>query len=155
MYAAAVSMVGGAEGAQDVLQEANAALLEKAGEYDPNRPFVPWAIGFLRTQAMAWRKKQSRDRLVLDDELFAAVADRLITDPPAAHRRLEALEHCLKKLPHAARELVSARYMRGESVQDIASRAGRSENVVSVSLFRIRQTLLDCIRATLAAEDGP
>src|SRR5580698_3875418 len=107
MYAAVVSMLGGAEGAQDVLQETNAALLEKALEYDPTRPFVPWAVGFARTQVLAWRKRQTRDRLVLDDELFEAVADRLATDPPAPNQRLEALERCLGKLPYLSRELVA------------------------------------------------
>jgi DNA-directed RNA polymerase specialized sigma24 family protein len=66
MYAAVVSMMGRAEGAQDVLQETNAALLEKAKEYDPGKPFIAWAIGFARMQVLAWRKKQTRDRLVLD-----------------------------------------------------------------------------------------
>ncbi len=155
MYAAVVSMLGGAEGAQDVLQETNAALLEKAMEYDPSRPFIPWAIGFARTQVLAWRKTQTRDRLVLDDELFEAVADRLVMDPPPPNQRLEALERCLGKLPHLSRELVAARYVRGESVQTIADRSGRSVNVVSVSLFRIRQALLDCVRATLATEGEP
>jgi RNA polymerase sigma-70 factor (ECF subfamily) len=155
LYAAVVAMMGGAEGAHDVVQETNAALLEKAAEYDPARPFVPWAVGFARTQVMAWRKRLTRDRLVFDDELFAVLADRLVTDPlPAPSRRLEALERCLGKLPSVSRELVDARYARGESVQDIAARLGRSENVVSVSLFRVRQTLLTCIRETLADEEG-
>jgi RNA polymerase sigma-70 factor (ECF subfamily) len=155
MYAAVVSMMGGAEGAQDVLQETNAALLEKASDYDPSRPFVAWAIGFARTQVLAWRKKQNRDRLVLDDGLFEVVADRLVTDSPmttVSNRRLEALEGCLQKLPQSSRELVAARYVRGEPVQSIASRMGRTENVVSVLLFRIRKALLDCMKTTLATE---
>ncbi len=153
LYAAVVALLGSAEGAQDVLQETNAALLEKAGDYDPTRPFVPWAVGFARTQVLAWRKRQTRDRLVLDDELFDAVADRLMVEPPAPSRRLDALEGCLGKLPQPSRELVEARYARGESVQAIANRLGRTVNVVSVSLFRVRQALLDCIRATLAEGD--
>src|SRR5581483_4583915 len=88
LYAAVVAMMGGAEGAHDVLQETNAALLEKADEYDPARPFVAWAVGFARMQVMAWRKRLTRDRLVFDDELFAVLADRLVTDPlPAPNRR--------------------------------------------------------------------
>lgn len=152
LYASVVAMLGSAEGAQDVLQETNAALLEKAQDYDTSRPFIPWAIGFARTQVLAWRKKQSRDRLVLDDGLFEAVAERLATDSPIANRRLEALEGCLGKLPPPSRELVDARYLHGESVQSIAERQGRSVNVVSVLLFRIRQALLDCVRTTLATE---
>jgi len=152
LYAAVVAMLGRTEGAQDVLQETNAALLEKAGEYDESRPFVPWAIGFAQTQVLAWRKRQSRDRLVLDDDLFAAVAERLSIEAPPPNRRLDALERCLGHLPPASRELVEARYSLGETVQAIAARLGRSVNVVSVSLFRVRQALLDCVRTRLAAE---
>jgi RNA polymerase sigma-70 factor (ECF subfamily) len=157
MYAAVVSMLGGATGAQDVLQETNAALLEKASEYDPARPFIPWAMAFARTQVLAWRKKQTRDRLILDDELLSAVADRLASDgstrdSPPMTQRLEALENCLTKLPPAARDLVDARYIHGESVQTISARIGRSVNAISVSLFRIRQGLLDCVRSTLASQ---
>jgi RNA polymerase sigma-70 factor (ECF subfamily) len=135
-----------------VLQETNVALLEKAGEYDAERPFVPWAMTFARYQALAWRKRQSRDRLVLDDELFAALADRLVADTEPPNRRLDALEECLNKLPRESRRLVDSRYVDGEPVQDIAARLGRSVNVVSVTLFRIRKVLMDCVRTTLAAE---
>ncbi len=78
LYAAISAMLGGVHGAQVVLQETNVALLEKAGEFDAARLFVPWAVSFARFQVLAWRKRQARDRLVLDDELFAAIADRLV-----------------------------------------------------------------------------
>ena len=68
--------------------------------------------------------------------------------------RLDALEACLGKLPTGWRELVDASYRRGEAVQDIAARQGRAAGVVSVTLFRIRKTLLDCVRSRLADEEG-
>src|SRR5262245_33894950 len=149
LYAALVALLGGTEGAQDVLQETNAALLQKAAEYDPTRPFVPWAMGFARVQAMAWRQRQARDRLVLDDDVFTSFADRLTAEPPPPNRRLDALERCLGTLAPSARDMIDARYSRGESVQAIAARLGRTENVVSVTLFRARQILLACIQNTL------
>jgi RNA polymerase sigma-70 factor (ECF subfamily) len=154
LYAAISALLGGVEGAHDVLQETNLVLLQKAGEFDPARPFVPWALTFARFQVMAWRKKQSRDRLVLNDDLFAVLADRLALDVTPPNRRLDAIESCLGKLQPESRELVDARYLHGEAVQDIAERIGRSVNVVSVTLFRVRKALLDCVRATLAAEGG-
>ena len=137
-----------------MLQETNVVLLEKAGDFDASRPFVPWALTFARFQVMAWRKRQTRDRLVLDDALFAAVADRLTAGHVQANQRLDALEKCLNKLSPESRDLVDARYVDGEAVQQIAHRLGRTVNVVSVSLFRIRKALLDCVRTTLAAEGG-
>jgi DNA-directed RNA polymerase specialized sigma24 family protein len=57
-------------------------------------------------------------------------------------------------LPAESRSLVDARYVHGDAVQEMAVKLGRSVNVVSVTLFRIRKALLDCVRATLAAEGG-
>lgn len=152
LYASISAMLGGSEGAHDVLQETNIVMLEKAAEYDPARPFVPWAVTFARFQVMAWRKRQSRDRLVLDDALFAAVADRLAEESATPSRRLDAIEGCVGKLMPEWRSMIDARYVNGEAVQDIAARLGCSVNVVSVTLFRIRKALLDCVKATLAAE---
>ncbi len=154
LYAALSALLGGVEGAQDVLQETNVVLLEKSGDYDVSRPFLPWALTFARFQALAWRKRQLRDRLVLDDELFAAVADRLASEPALPSRRLDALEKCLHKLVPDWRRIIDARYVEGASVQSIADRLGCSVNLVSVTLFRIRQALLDCVKADLAAEGG-
>jgi RNA polymerase sigma-70 factor (ECF subfamily) len=152
LYAFLSALLGRAEGVQDVLQETNLALFAKAAEYDVQRPFLPWAMRFARFQAMAWRKRQSRDRLVLDDGLFDVFADRLTQDAVVSNRRLDALEACMEKLPEAARDLVDARYLRSASVQEIARNLGRSVNVVSVCLFRIRKTLFDCVSASLAGE---
>jgi RNA polymerase sigma-70 factor (ECF subfamily) len=154
LYAAITALLSGVEGAQDVLQETNVVLLEKAAAYDPSRPFVPWAMTFARFQVLAWRKRQQRDRLVLDDALLDALADRLTQTSLPPNRQLDALEKCLQKLPADWRQMVDARYLKGDAVQAIAARLGRSVNVVSVALFRIRKNLLDCMRTTLAAEGG-
>src|SRR5262245_60462952 len=97
LYAAITAMLGGVEGAHDILQETNVVLLQKAGEFDLTRPFIPWAMTFARFQVMAWRKKQSRDRLVLNDELFSVLADRLCAETVRPSQRLDAVESCLGK----------------------------------------------------------
>jgi RNA polymerase sigma-70 factor, ECF subfamily len=154
LYAFITTLLGGAEGAGDVLQETNVVLWNKAGDYDPQRPFLPWAYTFARFQVMAWRKKQSRDRLVLDDELVAAIASELEERSPKAEAQLEALEACLSGLPEEQRRLVDSRYSEGEAVQDIASRMGRPENVISAHLYRIRRALMQCVRLKMEKEAG-
>src|SRR5687767_1427938 len=99
LYVFISALLGGAEGAADVLQETNIVLWNKAGEFDPSRPFLPWAYKFARFQVMAWRKKQSRSRLVLDDDLIARVAEEFETKDGGADRQLDALEKCLNNLP--------------------------------------------------------
>jgi RNA polymerase sigma-70 factor (ECF subfamily) len=101
---------------------------------------------------LAHRKRQSRDRLVFDDDLLGQIAEEYERQS-ARGGALQALEHCLQKLPAAQRELVDQRYLQGESVNDIASRQGRAANAVSALLYRIRTLLADCVDHTLAQDE--
>ncbi|HVJ45696.1 MAG TPA: sigma-70 family RNA polymerase sigma factor [Luteolibacter sp.] len=154
LYVFISALLGGAEGAADVLQETNIVLWNKAGDYDPSRPFLPWAYTFARFQVMAWRKKQSRSRLVLDDELVARVADEFDVKDVRADRQLEALENCLTLLPPAQRELLDSRYFHGKGVSEIAGKAGRAENAIAANLYRIRKVLMECVKSKLQQEVG-
>lgn len=149
LYVFISALMGGVEGAGDVLQETNIVLWNKAREYDPGRPFLPWAYTFARFQVMAWRKKQSRSRLVLDDDLVARVAEEFEAKDVRSDRQLEALENCLSLLPAAQRELLDSRYFHGEGVNDIAGRMGRPGNVIAASLYRIRKVLMECVKSKL------
>lgn len=154
LYAFITTLLGGAEGAHDVLQETNLTLWKKAADYDPSQPFLRWAYTFARFQTMAWRKKQSRSRLVLDEELVQQVAAECEARDLGEAWQLEALDKCLGKLPELQRDLVASRYLRGEPVNDIAARTGRPEGAIAVTLFRIRRALFDCIQTTLKPEAG-
>ena len=102
LYAFIVTLLGGAEGAHDVLQETNLVLWKKAADYDPNQPFLRWAYTFARFQTMAWLKKQSRSRLVLDEELVQQVAAECEARDLGEVRQLEALDQMPREAPGAA-----------------------------------------------------
>lgn len=151
LYAFIVSLMPGADDAADVLQETNKALWQKASEYDPARPFLPWAMQFARWQVKAYRKRISRDRLVFNDELVDQLA-AAFEHSDSSERQLHALELCLQKLPPAQRALVAAKYERDEAVNDIAAREGKAANAVSALLYRIRAALAECVERSLTAE---
>lgn len=152
LYAYICALLGTSGGAADVLQETNVVLWQKAAEYDADRPFGPWAFRFAHFQVMAYRKRQSRDRLVYDDRTFDQVSDALRRRDDSADRELSALDDCLGKLPVRHREVVDARYRHEEPVEAIAARLGKAANAVAAELYRIRKSLHDCIHATLARE---
>lgn len=154
LYAFIAGLLGGVEHANDVLQETNLKLCRRARDYDDSQPFLRWAYAFARFEVMAWRKRQTRSRLVLDDDLVACVAQDFEDDVDVAERQLVALEHCSEKLPAIQRELVTARYRDGEPVQVIALRLARPENVVSALLYRIRKALADCMESSLTREES-
>lgn len=150
LYGCIHAMMAGAPAVADVLQETNRVLWKKAAEYDPARPFLPWAYRVAHFEVLAHRKRQSRDRLVFDDELMGLLADEYAQQSSSG--ALNALELCLQKLPVGQRELVESRYARGEAVADIAARDGKAANAVSALLYRIRGLLAECIEKTVANE---
>lgn len=154
LYAFIVSLLGGRQEAADILQETNLKLCREFHRYDAARPFLPWALTLARFEVMAWRSRQSRSRLVLDDDVAERLADALMTPAADTSRELAALEECLQKLPGPQRALVDERYGSGTPVRTMAGRSGQGENALAALLYRIRRALHECITATLAKEDA-
>jgi RNA polymerase sigma-70 factor (ECF subfamily) len=135
----------------DLLQEINLVLWEKADEFRPGTDFWAWASQIARFKAMNQARKLGRERLVFDLEILERVAD-------VAHQRLEtldqrrvALDHCLKELPPSQRQLIDLRYASDQSIERIAESIGRPAGSIRQTLYRIRMALLDCIEGQLAA----
>jgi RNA polymerase sigma-70 factor (ECF subfamily) len=152
MYAFIVSLLGGANDADDVLQETNMKLCRRCSQYDREQPFLRWAYTFARFEVMAYRKSKQRSRLVLDDELLANIAGELEKSAEDADSRLKMLERCIERLNPRQRELISARYGRGEAVRDIAERLSRPENAIAALFYRLRKILADCVQTMIRKE---
>lgn len=153
LYAFIVSLMGGRQEAADVLQETNLKLCREFHRYDVSKPFVNWALTLARFEVMAWRSRQSRSRLVLDEDVAQRVAAALEVQGADSERELAALEFCLQKLPERQRALVEERYQHGRTVRAIARQMAQPENALAAMLYRIRKALHDCITATVVGEE--
>lgn len=152
LYGFIVSLIGGLDQANDILQETNLKLCRKAAQYDPAQPFLRWACAFARNEVLSWRTRQARSRLVFDDALLERIADCFESIEDTAGQQLAALEQCVEKLPARQRELVTARYARGEMLQDIAARLGMQENAAAALFYRLRKALATCMELSLGKE---
>jgi RNA polymerase sigma-70 factor, ECF subfamily len=152
LHAFILSMVRHAADADDVLQETNIVLWRKAGEFDPAREFMPWALRVAQLQALANLKTKQRSRLIFDDELLTLIADEAIAEVSEAEARRMALAGCLQKLNAEQRALVAQRYEPGGSVNEMAEERGTTPKALSEMLRRIRAALQLCIERTLAEE---
>lgn len=152
LYAYICSLLGEAASARDVLQDTNLALWDKARDYDPARPFTPWAYRVAYLQVLAYRKRCTRSRLLFDEQLMSELAEEAARNDDDVDLRLEALGDCLKQLAGSGREMIDHRYLRGESVDRIAARLHKTPNVVAAALYRIRRRLHECIETKLAVE---
>lgn len=152
LHAFILSVVWDVAEADDVLQETNVALWQKAAEFDPAHDFLPWAMRFAKLQTMAWLKRRKRFPLAFDDELLERMAGRSLAAAPGLDARRAALADCLQKLSESHRSLIASRYEPDCSVKSLAEARHITPNALSQMLRRIRQSLIDCVAKTLAEE---
>jgi len=153
LYAYVLSLVPDAEAAQEVLQEANVAIWKNAANFTPGSDFNAWACTMARFAVLAYRRDRGRDRLVFDDDVVEALAHSAEQRPDSLHSRSVALEECLQLLPGEHRELIARRYAENLTVAELAHAMGRTAGTMATLLYRIRQSLLDCVQRKLTARE--
>ena len=138
--------------AGDVVQQANARIWEKRGEFELGTNFRAWAFAIARFEVLNHRKRQARDaRLTFSEDLENTITSELETLDDDLLTRHEALRHCLESLKPKSRQLLMLRYESSETMAQFADRIGRSVGGIKVSLNRLRTTLADCIERKLLA----
>ncbi|MCE9552840.1 MAG: sigma-70 family RNA polymerase sigma factor [Planctomycetes bacterium] len=154
LFSYVVTLVANLSDANDVLQETNLALLAKREQYDPARPFWPWACQFARLQALAYSKSRQRERHLFSGELIDLLADEAVEDGAELQRERRALEACLKTVGQRGRELLHLRYHDALSCETIAQKVGGTTASVWTALHRARRFLANCVQQRLANQEG-
>lgn len=113
------TMLPRATAAAEVLQDVSVRLWEKWAEYDEQRPFVPWAIGFAYLEVLKWRQRQACERLVFSDALLEQIHTAYEDEAPLMEARRRALDGCLKKLSTHEQRWVMRRYERHGALQPV------------------------------------
>ena len=134
----------------DILQEVNSVLWEKADEFQPGSSFWAWASQIARFKVLNHIRKLGRERLVFDDVVLAQLAEIASTRVQQLDRRRQALDHCLQQLPPPQRQLIDLRYTAGQTIESIGQSIGRPAGSVRQALYRIRAALQACIERLLA-----
>ncbi len=138
--------------AEDVLQETATVLWDKFGEYDPERPFVSWAIRFAYNKVLTWRRDHARDRLVFSENLLARIDSHFNEKLTLLEVRRIALESCLQKLNDQDRHLLLRCHGHHGSIREEAGRTKVTERKLYHWVEKLRAGLLKCIDSTLAKE---
>jgi len=134
--------------ARDILQECSVALWRRFSDYDSSRPFVNWAMGFVRIEVRRFLRKTQRRA-----QLTSRAAELLLQDNQALTTHLDErehhLKHCLETLSGDHRELLDGYYYNELSVGELSERDGRSREAVYKMLQRIRHVLHQCIETNM------
>jgi RNA polymerase sigma-70 factor (ECF subfamily) len=148
------SLMPGSTHIADVLQNTNAILWQKRGEFTADTNFTAWAFRIARYQTMHQLDRDKRDgRLVFSDELLETFAAPAPED--AIHNNLlRTLDDCMEKLTDHQRSLIRARYTPGQSLEKLAETLGRSPGGLRIALHRIRDLLKSCVEDRLAQDSA-
>ena len=147
------SLVRDLDDADDLFQQTSLVLWDKFDQFDASRSFVGWACGVARYEVLNFLRARSRNRLYFSDELNLALIEAQETlEQDQLEERRDALAGCMKKLRERDKDLLEACYARSSGIRDVAVARGRSAQSVHNSLRRIRRSLFECVRRTMAHE---
>ncbi len=137
-----------AETVNDLAQETFLHAYEHLTEFVPGTDFRAWIRTIARTRALRlWRERQRKEAahrryvLALQDRL----AERAAAAEDPAEGLLAKVKGCLGRLGEHARALLRLRYFENRPLREIAAREGTSPGHVSVTLFRLRRQLAQCL----------
>ena len=153
MHAFAYSLIPNRADADDVIQDTLVSLWEHFDDYDPGRPFLPWANQFVFRQVQMHRRSQgTRAKYVFSKESIERLAEEAPTSLERDQAMSRNLEKCLARLTATQRELIEQRYLAKGSLNEVAERSGRSPNALYKKLQRIREKLHQCVHQGLLNE---
>ncbi len=148
-------MAPGAGEVADVVQETFLAAARSARTYDPQRaPLWSWIVGIARNQvAVAYRKRQRQERIKMAVQWLATTGQPVVRwlerRQQTPHEALAAAElaalvrGALSELPADYQGILTARYLDGVGVEQIAAQENSTATAVRSKLARARRAFRD------------
>jgi RNA polymerase sigma-70 factor, ECF subfamily len=139
-FAVAYRLMGQKEDAEDLVQEAFMAVLQRIGTFEPGRPFAPWFFRILVNRGLNARKARS---LRAVDQIPDGTAARGPTPEREAERSelRQRLRLAMDSLPERQRVIVELFELEGFGGPEIAEILEISDGTVRWHLHEARKTL--------------
>lgn len=137
--------------AREIMQETAVALWRQFDSYNPERPFVNWAMGFSRIETRRFLARQRR-RAQLTEEAVAVLELEMDKTPTFANAIERHLTTCLGKLSDKQRRVIKGYYHDGRTPEWLSEQEGRTVEAIYKALQRIRRDLQTCINTQRKAE---
>ena len=134
--------------ARDILQECSVSLWRKFSDFEPERPFVPWALGFVRMEIRRFLRKSAHRNQLTERAAALLLEDHKNLAGELDHRETH-LKDCLDLLSERQNEMLNGYYRMEYSVSDLSQRTGQTVDAVYKSLQRIRRSLHHCVESRM------
>jgi len=110
LYAYVLSLMGDPDQANDVVQETNVVMWQKADTFELGTNFAAWMMRVAHFQVLAHRQRITRQRWVFDDETIALLAAEAEDRDPHYDEQSRIMHGCLAHLNDRHRAILQARY---------------------------------------------
>lgn len=134
---------------EDVFQEVMVKALAQTDLFTNEAQLLSWAKAVGRNAGLNMVRKSSRVSVGLPDTLLDLIEQESEADADSG--REEALAHCVKRLPAAARELLELRYYHSLPCKEVAARMGSGLDATYQKLSRLHLTLRECVERQLSS----
>lgn len=150
LWAIAYSITRDFHMTEDILQETSIAVIQNADRYSEDRPFLPWALGIARNQALKAVSKSSRSPYSMSNDIIEKLEEKLISDDTQQDdERFTALKQCLLEMSEENRTVLKMKYIDKISAEKIAAQVQRTETATFSLLQRLRLSLARCIKSKI------
>ena len=140
------SFVRDPHSADDLLQQTAERVVERYGQYDASRPFLPWVMTIAKHCVFDEARRNGRKtKVMLLGEAAEAVVDAFVAESPLDHSVAARLRKCLDRLTPKARQALGLRYGNDWKPKRIAEHLSITANAATVMLHRARAALRACL----------
>ena len=143
------SLLPTAHDTDEVVQQTAIVIWRKFEHYDPATNFMKWACVIARFEALAYRRKMARDRLVFREDVLELMADEGVEEMDQRDAEHAALESCLREVPETQRQFLTLAHTQGVNVKELAEQAGSTAAAFYMRLNRLRRQLMKCVESKL------
>lgn len=132
------SLAGHSEDARDIMQDAAMAIARNIHRLKNPESFGPWAYTIVRNRAANHIKRVQRDRSAIANMRTQAGTQ---SNQPPITERADQLRDLISTLPISDQEVLSAYYVDGMSVSEIASCLAIPSGTIKSRLYKARAHL--------------
>lgn len=132
---------------EDIFQEVSMILWNSFAKFDRARSFGAWARGIAARKILESHRLRARLPESVPPEVIEAVAEGFDSDFSSSvwQKRETALNKCIDQLPERSGALITDRYTKGRSIEEIADDSGLTVDAIYQALSRLRKQLRDCV----------
>lgn len=145
-YGLALRMMGTAQPAQDLLQEAYLKVWANASEYRPDKGRVlSWLLGIVRYRALDALRAGKRHGKAMDSHLQSEQQLNPQAGLVMPDENSEGLAHCLQTLAASQRESIVQAFVYGWTYDELAARTAKPIGTIKSQIRRGLARLKECL----------